>query len=132
MPGKTFEPTKRGVRQLIEYLNQNGKGTTVYTRFETLDWGIDPEKLYRARTFTHRHPITRSWITGHLSPEGLLGQEGAVYTELPKNAWLHGDPAPQVAGPLGHGEYRGYLDEAELRSLAKRLKDAPHPGTRRI
>lgn len=132
MSGKTFEPTKRGAKQLIQYLNQHGKGTTVYTRFETLDWGIGAEKLYRARTFTHRHPLTGSWITGHLSPEGLLGQEGAVYTELPKGAWLHGDPAPQVAGPLGHGVYEGVLDEAELRGLEKRGRGRPHPSMRRI
>jgi hypothetical protein len=132
MAGKVFEPTKKGIRELTRYLDANGPGTTVYTEFEAKDWGIGPERLYTDRTFTNRHPITRKWIAGHLCPAGLLAQEGRVYTEPPRGVRYVGDPAPQVAGPLGHGEYTGVLDEAELRGLAKRLRGAPHPSMRRI
>lgn len=131
MSDKTFEPNKRGANQLIQYLNQHGKGTTVYTLVETLDWGIGSERLYNERTFTHRHPITRSWITGHLCPEGLLTQEGRVYTSPPRSARNSADPSPQVRFALGE-DYRGAIDEAEIRDLNKRLRDAPHRSTRRI
>lgn len=131
MAGKTFEPNKRGAKQLIQYLNEHGKGATVYTLYETLDWGIGNERLYNARTFTHRHPITRSWITGHLCPEGLLTQEGTVYTEPPRGARDSAAPAPQVRSPLGE-DHRGVLDEVEIRSLNKRLRDAPDRRTRRV
>jgi hypothetical protein len=134
MSGKVFEPTKKGIRELTRYLDANGPGTTVYTEFEAKDWGIGPERLYNDRTFAGRHPLTKKWIAGHLCPAGLLAQEGRVYTEPPRGVRYVGDPAPQVAGPLGRGntgDHSTRLDDVELRGLEKRLRDAPHPRTRR-
>jgi len=129
-----FEPTKRGVRQLTDYIKRGGKGTTVYTITEHKDWGIGTERTYNDHVFTHRQPITGIWLAGTNSAHDLLAKHGRVYTKPPQgNGIRHlGDPAPQVAGPLGHGVYEGVLDEAELRGLEKRLRGAPHPRTRRI
>jgi hypothetical protein len=127
-----FKPTRAGVRALTAYINKHGKGTTVYTVAETRDWGIGAERLYNDHTFTHRSWGTCNWTTGHYSPESLLSNRGTVYTEPPRGARYIGDPAPQVAGPLGHGEYEGILDQDELRSLKKHLRSASHPSARRI
>lgn len=132
MPGKTFEPSKRGVRQLTQYLNRHGKGTVVYTVATCRDWGIGEERLYTAHTFDRRAPLTGHWMTGHKSVEGLLSTEGTVYEQPPRGVRNAADPSPQVAGPGGRGEYFGVLDDAEIRHLNKRLRDAPQPGTRRI
>lgn len=131
MSGKIFEPNKRGARQLTDYIKTNGKGTTVYTIMACKDWGIGPEKLYNEHTFDHRQPITGIWQAGHLSPEGLLSGFGKVYTEPPRGVRRLGDPSPQVRSPLGE-DHRGFIDETEIRGLAKRLRDAPDPRTRRI
>lgn len=132
MSGKTFEPTKRGAKQLTDYLKRSGMGTTVYTIMTCKDWGIGSERLYNEHCFDNRQPFTGIWQAGHLSAEGLLSGFGKVYTEPPLGARRLGDPSPQVAGPGGHGEYEGRIDEAEIRSLTKRLRDKPHPGMRRI
>lgn len=132
MASKTFEPNKRGAKQLTDYIRQNGKGTTVYTIITCKDWGLGSEQLYNEHCFDNRQPFTGIWQAGHLSAEGLLSTCGKVYTEPPRGMRRLGDPAPQVAGPLGHGEYFGVLDEAELRSLNKRLRDAPDRRTRRV
>lgn len=130
MSGKTFEPTTRGAKQLTDYIKRNGKGTTVYTIMTCKDWGIGEEQLYNEHTFASRQPITGIWQAGHLSPEGLLSTCGKVYTEPPRGVRRLGDPSPQVRFPLGE-DYRGVLDEAEIRGLAKHLHGAPDPRARR-
>lgn len=129
---KIFQPTRKGIRELTEYIKRGGKGTTVYTITQHKDWGLGVEHTYSEWVFTNRQPLTGIWQSGHVSAAGLLAGWGRVYTEPPRGIRNSADPAPQVAGPLGHGEYFGVLDEAEIRHLQKRLRDAPHPGTRRI
>lgn len=126
----TFPPTRAGARALTKYIDKHGKGTTVYTVAETVDWGIGSERLYTEHTFTGRGWASCDWTTGHYTPMTLLSNCGTVYTEPPRNARYIGDPAPQVAGPLGHGDYRGQLDAAEIRGLEKRVKDGSDPYTR--
>lgn len=126
-----FEPTKRGIKQLTDHIKRGGKGTTVYTITQHKDWGIGAETTYNDHTFTHRQPLTGIWLAGTDSAHGLLAKYGRVYTKPPRNIRYIGDPAPQVSFPLG-ADYRGYIDEAEIRGLEKRLKDAPARGTRRI
>jgi len=125
-----FPPTRAGARALTAYLNKHGAGTTVYTIAETKDWGIGAERLYNDHTFTGRSWGSCTWTTGHYSPTSLLSNCGTVYTEPPRNSRYIGDPAPQVAGPLGHGEYRGYLDGPEIRGLEKHVKNGSDPHTR--
>lgn len=127
---KTWEPTRRGVRDLTNYIRQNGKGTTVYTVATHRDWGLGAEQTYSAHTFTHTQPITGIWQAGHLSPHALLSGFGRVYADPPRGIRNSADPAPQVAGPLGRGDYSGYLDEAEIRGLGKRVRSGSDPATR--
>ncbi|MFJ9633774.1 hypothetical protein ACIRU8_39380 [Streptomyces sp. NPDC101175] len=130
---QTWEPTKRGVRDLTAYIARNGKGTTVYTVSEqarnAAPW--EDARMYSARTFDSRSPITGHWLTGHLSVEGLLAQEGTVYSEPPRGLRELGSPGRQVAGPLGNTNYEGVLDEAELRGLDKQVRDSSNPRHRR-
>lgn len=130
MSGKVFEPTKRGAKQLTDYIKRNGKDTTVYTIMTCKDWGLGSERLYNEHTFDNRQPITGIWQAGHLSPAGLLAGFGTVYTEPPRKMRRLGDPAPQVRFPLGE-DYHGVLDEAELRGLEKQVCDGSNPRTRR-
>ncbi|MFJ4785120.1 hypothetical protein [Streptomyces sp. NPDC088794] len=130
-----FEPTPRGVRQLTDYIKKKGKGVTVYTVHEIKDWGIGAEKVYNSHTFDNRQPITGIWQAGTDSAGMILARSGRVYTEPPRNMRFIGDPAPQVAGPLGHGntgDHSTEIDEGEIRGLMKRLRGAPDPRTRRV
>ena len=126
---RTWEPGRRGARDLNRYIR---KGTTVYTVREiaTHMAPYEDPKRYHAHTFDWQSPITGHWMTGHLSAEGLLLQEGTVYADPPRGMRNAADPAPQVAGPLGHGEYEGILDADEIRGLEKRVRGGSHPDTR--
>lgn len=130
---QTWEPGRKGVRDLTRYIAQNGKGTTVYTVSEqalnAAPW--EDAKMWMARTFDTRSPITGHWLTGHLSVEGLLAQEGTVYEQPPRGMRELGSPGRQVAGPLGSNDYEGVLDAAEIRGLGKRVADGSDPRTRR-
>jgi hypothetical protein len=129
---KTWEPGRKGVRDLTRYIAQNGKGTTVYTVSEqalnAAPW--EDARMWSARTFDWRSPITGHWMTEHLSVEGLLAQEGTVYEQPPRGMRELGSPARQVAGPLGSNDYEGRLDEAELRGLGKRVRNGSDPASR--
>jgi len=129
MAGRSWEPTKKGAKELNRWLS---KGKTVYT-LRAVARNIAPyedSQLYSAHTFDRRSPITGEWMTSHLSASGLLAQEGTVYEQPPRGVRNIADPAPQVAGPLG-GNYEGVLDEAELRALEKHVADGSNPRTRR-
>lgn len=126
---KTWQPGRKGARDLNRHIS---KGTTVYTvrKIATnLAPYEDPER-YHAHTFDWFNRLTGHWMTGHLSAEGLLLQEGTVYAEPPRGMRNAADPAPQYAAPLGSNDYRGHLDSAEIRGLEKRVKDGSDPYTR--
>lgn len=130
MAGKTWEPTKRGARDLNRWLST---GVTVYTvnHHATNLGAYEDSRTYSAHTFDRRSGVTGNWMTGHLSAQGLLAQSGTVYEQPPRGLRHIADPAPQVAGPLGNGDYTAHLDEAEIRGLGKRLRDSSDPHTRR-
>ena len=97
MAGRSWEPTKKGAKELNRFVR---KGTTVYT-IRKIAKNISPwedDAMFAAHTFDWRSPITGNWMTGHLSAEGLLAQEGTVYETKPNMREI-GDPGPQVAGP---------------------------------
>ncbi|QTD96993.1 hypothetical protein [Streptomyces cyanogenus] len=101
MAGRSWEPTKKGAKDLNRFIR---KGTTVYTIRKTAK-NIAPyeaDELYAAHTFDWRSPITGNWMTGHLSAEGLLAQEGTVYERKPEMREI-GSPGPQVTGPTSQG-----------------------------
>lgn len=129
---KTWEPGRKGVRDLTRYIAQNGKGTTVYTVSQQATnmapW--EDAKMWTARTFDARSPITGHWLTGHLSVEGLFAQEGTVYEQPPRGMRELGSPGRQVAGPVSNVDDYARLDEAELRGLGKRVRDGSNPINR--
>lgn len=130
MAGRTWQPGKRGAKDLNRWLS---KGKTVYT-LRSVARNIAPyedPQLYSAHTFDRRSMVTGEWMTGHLSASGLLAQEGTVYEKPPAGVRNIAAPAPQVAGPLPKG-YVGHLDEAEIRSLEKHVRDGSDPKKRRF
>lgn len=130
---QTWQPGKKGARDLNRYITANGgEGVTVYTAskqaLRAAPW--EDAKMWSARTVDGRSRITGEWMTGHLSISGLLAQEGTVYEQPPRSMRELGSPGRQVAGPMGHGDYSGYLDSAEIRGLEKRVKSGSDPATR--
>lgn len=130
---KTWQPGKSGARDLNRYITANGgEGVTVYTvsqqALNAAPW--EDAKMWSARTVDGRSRITGEWMTGHLSVSGLLAQEGTVHEQPPRSMRELGSPGRQVAGPVGHGDYSAYLDEAEIRGLGKRVQGGSDPATR--
>lgn len=128
---RTWEPGRKGARDLNRYIR---KGTTVYTvrKIATHMAPYEDPERYHAHTFDWFNRLTGHWMTGHLSAEGLLLQEGKVYAEPPRGMRNAADPAPQVGAPLGSNDYRGYLDDAEIRGLEKHVKNGSDPHTRQM
>jgi hypothetical protein len=129
MAGRSWEPTKRGAKDLNRWLS---KGKTVYTinNMATNLGRYEDSHTYSAHTFDRQSNVTGEWMTGHLSASGLLGQSGAVYEKPPAGIRDIAKPGRQVAGPLPRG-YRGVLDEAEIRGLEKQVANGSDPKKRR-
>ncbi|MGW2721410.1 hypothetical protein [Streptomyces sp. NPDC001492] len=130
---QTWQPGRSGARDLNRWITQNGgKGVTVYTiskqALNAAPW--EDAKMFNSRTVDGRSLVSGEWMTGHLSISGLLAQEGTVYAEPLRGMRELGSPGRQVAGPMGHGDYSAYLDEAEIRSLGKRVQNGSDPATR--
>jgi hypothetical protein len=102
MAGRTWQPTRRGAKDLNRWLS---KGKTVYTlrkvaeRFQT----YEDAQLYAAHTFDRRSSFTGEWMTSHLSASGLLAQEGTVYEQPPAGTRDIATPGRQVAAPTSQG-----------------------------
>lgn len=126
---KTWQPGRSGARDLNRWIRE---GVTVYTvsrqALNMAPW--EDAKMWTAHTFDWRSPITGHWMTGHLSAEGLLAQEGTVYEQPPRGMRELGSPGRQVAGPVGHSDYSAYLDDAEISGLQKRVQNGSDPATR--
>lgn len=130
MAGRTWEPSKKGIRDLNNWLCA---GKTVYTAANVAR-NIAPyedSRLYNSHTFDRRSRFSGEWMTGHLSVSGLLAQEGTVYEKPPAGVRGLGTPGRQVGAPLGSNDYEGVLDEAELRGLEKHVASGSNPRTRR-
>jgi hypothetical protein len=78
---------------------------------------------YSEHVFTARRPFTNTPCSGSVDAVTLCQNFGPVYEQPPAGLRNMAGPAPQVAGPLPHG-YEGVLDEAEIRGLEKRNRDA--------
>lgn len=129
---KTWEPGRRGVRDLTRHIAQHGEGTTVYTvsrqALNMAPW--EDGKMWSSHTFDWRSPITGHWMAEHLSVEGLLNGFGTVYEQPPRGMRELGSPGRQVAGPVSNIDDYARLDEAELRGLGKRVRDGSNPINR--
>ncbi|WP_405747774.1 hypothetical protein [Streptomyces canus] len=91
----------------------------------------EDSKTYSEVVFTDRlWPTNNPCTDGGYSAHTLCQNFGPMYDAPPRGLRNLDGPSPQVAGPLGHGEYRGYLDDAELRGLEKHVKNGSDPHTR--
>ncbi|MFJ7963156.1 hypothetical protein [Streptomyces sp. NPDC096324] len=126
---RTWKNNRRDIADLKRRLR---KGDVVYTvrKISPHVAPYDDSRLYAAHEFTWSSPVTGNLMTGHLSIEGLLAQEGEIHEQPPRGMRNIADPSPQVGAPLGR-DYSAELDDAELRGLRKRIRDASHPNTRR-
>lgn len=89
-------------------------------------------QLYSEYVFTGRLPFTNNACTDSgYSAEDICRLYGPVYEQRPANMRNVAAPAPQVAGPLPKN-YRGVLDEAEIRGLEKQVRDGSDPKKRRF
>jgi hypothetical protein len=126
---KTWQPhqEKKFVREL-----KIGQSYYVIRDLETRGARFEDAQRYEEHIFTERSRLTGTPRTdGGMTATELCRNWGPVYDTPPRNMRRSGEPGPQVGAPLGHN-YEAYLDEAELRGLGKRLRDAPDPRTRRI
>jgi hypothetical protein len=90
----------------------------------------DP-KTYSKVVFTDRLPLTGNPCTEYGASAHTLCQNfGPMYDTPPRGMRNIADPAPQVGAPLGSNDYRGYLDDAEIRGLEKHVKSGSDPHTR--
>lgn len=74
-------------------------------------------------TVTHMHPILGGPMCGSRSLASLLHEFGPLSDRKPDGLRGLWEPAPQVAGPVDPNQIHT-LDEAELRGLTKRNRDA--------
>jgi hypothetical protein len=128
MAGRSWQPrdSKRFARQ--------AKLNTTYYVVMNVNRRVAPyedAQLYSEYVFTGRLPFTNNACTSSgYSAEDICRLYGPVYEQRPTGMRNVAAPAPQVAGPLGKN-YRGVLDEAELRGLEKRVADSSDPKKRR-
>ncbi|MEU1787092.1 hypothetical protein ABZ553_14705 [Streptomyces sparsogenes] len=115
----------RNNRRDMKAIQRVPKGTTLYV-IEEVSRRVAPyedPRLCARYEVTHTHPLLGGAMVGSKSVEQLLAEHGTVYTSQPKGVRGMWEPSPQVAGPLGNDTER-YLDETEIRGLAKQVRDA--------
>jgi hypothetical protein len=96
MAGRSWEPTKKGAKELNSWLS---KGATVYTINEMVTCGYEDSHTYSAHVFDRRSRLTGEWMTSHLSASGLLAQCGTVYERPPAGMRDIATPGRQYAAP---------------------------------
>lgn len=119
---KTWQPhqAKQFARQL-----QLGKPYYVVMNVARNVAPYEDSQLYSEMVFTKRLPLTRTPCSEYGSDAETWCQSfGPVYDTPPRGIRNIADAPPQVAAPLGSNDYHAYLDEAELRGLEKRNRDA--------
>lgn len=127
MAGRVWQPgeSKKFARQA-----KIGKPYYIVYNIATNLARYEDPQLYSEFVFTSRLPFTGNACTEYgSSAETICRQNGPIYEEPPAGIRNIGDLPPQVAGPLPKN-YRGILDEAEIRGLEKRVADMPDPKKR--
>lgn len=125
---KTWQPhqAKKFAKEL-----KLGQSYYVIKKLETRGARYEDPEVYAEYVFTGRLPFTANPCTDHgYSADDLCRLFGPVYDAPPRGLRNIADPAPQVAAPLGSNDYRGYLDDAEIRGLEKHVKNGSDPATR--
>jgi hypothetical protein len=126
---KTWQPHQ--AKQFARQLQLNKPYYVVFNMATNLA-PYEDGQTYSEYTFTSRLPLTGTPLSGRMGIDAvtLCQNFGPVYDAPPRGLRNIADPPPQVAGPLGHGEYSGYLDEAEINGLGKRVRSGSDPATR--
>lgn len=127
MAGKIWN---RGDAKKFARQAQLGKGYYIVYKIATNLAPYEDSKLYSEIVFTDRRPFTGTPSAGSMDAVTLCQNFGPVYETPPRGMRNIADAAPQVGAPLGN-DYSAYLDEAEIRGLGKRVRDAGDPRMRR-
>jgi hypothetical protein len=125
---KTWQP-----HQAKQFARELRLGQTYYyvNTHDTKRNPYEDSKTYSEVVFTGHLPFTRNPCTdGGYSAHTLCQNFGPMYDAPPRGLRNLDGPAPQVGAPLGT-DYRGYLDEAEIRGLEKHVRNSSDPHTRR-
>ncbi|HEY9375233.1 hypothetical protein [Streptomyces sp.] len=125
---KTWQPNKAK-----QFSNQVQLGRPYYVVYKIAQnmAPYEDSHLYSEIIFDRHAPITGTPMSGSLSAVALCQRFGPVHEEPPTGLRNIAGPGPQVGAPLGSNDYRGYLDEAELRGLEKHVRNGSDPTTRR-
>ena len=90
----------------------------------------EDSKTYSEVVFTDRLWPTNNPCTEYGASAHTLCQNfGPMYDTPPRGMRNLGEPPRQYGAPLGN-DYRGYLDDAEIRGLEKHVKNGSDPHTR--
>jgi hypothetical protein len=126
---KTWQPhqDKRFAREV-----KIGQPYYVIRNLETRRASFEDAQRYEEHVFTGRSRLTGTPYTdGGMTATELCRNWGPVYDTKPRGMRRSGAPGAQVGAPLGN-DYRAPLDEAELRGLEKRVREANDRRNRRI
>ncbi|MCT9092876.1 hypothetical protein N4G70_28985 [Streptomyces sp. ASQP_92] len=129
--GKTYDRTPRDAKKAGRELKRGDRFYITQDVARNLA-PYEDAKLYSEYTVTGHHPLLGGAMVGGQSVEGLCLRSGPLHTTPPKGLRNVATPGPQVAGPLGNGDYEAFLDEAELRGLAKQVTQGSDPRKRRL
>ncbi len=125
---RTWQP-----HQATQFARQLRLGQTYYyvNTHDTKNNPYEDQHTYSEVVFTDYLPFTKNPCTEYGASAHTLCQTfGPMYDAPPRGMRNLDGPAPQVAGPLGHGEYFGELDEVEIRGLEKHVRSGSDPHTR--
>lgn len=128
MAGKTWKPGdwKKFAKQA-----EFGKPYYVLHDIATNLKPWEDSQLCSVHVFTGYAPLTANKRTDDGTTAGALCRnQGPVYDTPPPGIRNMATPPPQVAGPMGSNDYEGVLDEAEIRGMEKRVREASDPRTR--
>jgi hypothetical protein len=124
---RTWQP-----HQATQFARQLRLGQTYYyvNTHDTKHNPYEDSKTYSEVVFTDHLPFTKNPCTEYGASAHTLCQTfGPMYDAPPRGMRNLADPAPQYGAPLGN-DYTGYLDEAEIRGLEKRVRSGSDPHTR--
>jgi hypothetical protein len=119
--------------QAKQFAKQLELGRTYYyvNTHETKHNPYEDQHTFGEIVFTGHLPFTRNPCTEHgQSAATFCLNFGPMHEAPPRGMRNLAGPAPQVGAPLGN-DYRGYLDEAEIRGLEKHVRNSSDPRTRR-
>ncbi|AWT42577.1 MULTISPECIES: hypothetical protein [Streptomyces] len=124
---KTWKPGEE--RRFTREIELNRPYYIVYSIAQNMaPW--EDAQLYSEIVFTKRLPFTRTPCTAHgAAADHILRTHGPVHDTPPRGMRNIADAARSVGAPLG-SNYRGILDEAELRGLEKLAAQTSNPRTR--